>query len=346
MNTQRFISILKEAFSIVNRNWQLVFVQLASLFISFVSFFVIVGTPIFIAFVIFGLDLTDMLKQQDIIDALKGSTKLLGKYFGIAVIIMLSLIFYLVFNIILWVFTIGGTVGILKDYVVGGIKQFSMRQFYWDGRKLFMRLFIFTTVIGLLFVVVAFMLGLLGGSAYDVYNSAAEGGSQIYRFFGIFLYLLLLSAGILLIVVSLALIVFGIANIVFNRHKAVDTIKLTAAYLSNNPSAILFYGILIVSYALVIFLTVLIGSPLTLIPLVGTIIAFPYQVTLYLIQAYMNLVMFAAVFIYFRETGYEMPAAIEDLSERYVQQTDTSSAQDAQQSQAPDQTDRTAEDQR
>ncbi|MCE5312076.1 MAG: hypothetical protein LLF86_02870 [Nitrospiraceae bacterium] len=346
MNTKKFRSILAESFSIVNRNWQLIFVQLASLFISFVSFFVIVGTPIFIAFVIFGLDLTDMLKEQDIIDALKGSTKLLGKYFGIALIVILSLVFYLVFNIMLWVFTIGGTVGIIKDYVVGGIKQFSIRQFYWDGRKLFMRLFAFTTLIGLIFVVVAFMLGLLGSSAYDVYNSAVENGSQIFRFLSVFLYLLLLSAGIFLIVVTLAFIVFGIAYIVFNRHKAIETIKATSDYLYNNPSAILFYGILILGYAAVIFLTVLVGSPLTLIPFIGTIIAFPYQVTLYLIQAYMNLVMFAAVFIYFRETGYEMPAAIEDMSERYVPQTDTLSEQDEQQSQAPDLSDRKDQEQR
>lgn len=328
-----------EAFRIVNRNWQLVFVQLASLFVSFVSFFVIVGTPIAVAFIIFGLDLTDMLRQQNIAEAIKGSTSLFGKYFGIALVIMLSLIFYFVFNIMLWIFTIGGTVGIIKDYVVGGIKQFSLKQFYWDGRKFFFSMLIFTTVIGLIFTVIAFVLGFMGSSAYNVSSSAADSGNKMLIFLSTFLYLLLISAGILLIVASMALIVFGIASMVFNRMKAVETIKATTSYLYKNPSAILFYGLLIFGYAAVVFLAVLIGSPFTAIPFIGTIIAFPYQITLYMVQAYMNLVMFAAAFIYFRETGYEMPAAMDDLSEIYVHQTDTSSEQDDQQSQAPDQRD-------
>ena len=333
-----------EAFRIVNRNWQLVFVQLASLFISFISFFVIVGTPIAVAFIIFGLDLTDMLKQQDIAEAIKGSAALFSKYFGIALVILLSLVFYLVFNIMLWIFTIGGTVGIIKDYVVGGIKQFSLKQFYWDGRKFFISMLIFTTVIGLIFTVIAFLLGLMGSSAYSISSSAADSGSKMLIFLSTFLYLLLISAGILLIVVSMALIVFGIANIVFNRMKAVETIKATTSYLYENPFAILFYGLLIFGYASVVFLAVLIGSSFTAIPFIGTIMAFPYQITLYMVQAYMNLVMFAAVFIYFRETGYEMPAAIDDLFERCAGKRDILSVQDDQHMQSLDQKDQQASD--
>jgi hypothetical protein len=333
-----------EAFRIVNRNWQLVFVQLASLFISFISFFVIVGTPIAVAFIIFGLDLTDMLKQQDIAEAIKGSAALFSKYFGIALVILLSLVFYLVFNIMLWIFTIGGTVGIIKDYVVGGIKQFSLKQFYWDGRKFFISMLIFTTVIGLIFTVIAFLLGLMGSSAYSISNSAADSGSKMLIFLSTFLYLLLISAGILLIVVSMALIVFGIANIVFNRMKAVETIKATTSYLYENPFAILFYGLLIFGYASVVFLAVLIGSSFTAIPFIGTIMTFPYQITLYMVQAYMNLVMFAAVFIYFRETGYEMPAAIDDLFERCAGKRDILSVQDDQHMQSLDQKDQQASD--
>ncbi|MDX9715447.1 MAG: hypothetical protein RBT37_08470 [Dissulfurispiraceae bacterium] len=344
MNTRRFRIILMEAFRIVNRNWQLVFVQLASLFISFISFFVIVGTPIAVAFIIFGLDLTDMLKQQDIAEAIKGSAALFSKYFGIALVILLSLVFYLVFNIMLWIFTIGGTVGIIKDYVVGGIKQFSLKQFYWDGRKFFISMLIFTTVIGLIFTVIAFLLGLMGSSAYSISNSAADSGSKMLIFLSTFLYLLLISAGILLIVVSMALIVFGIANIVFNRMKAVETIKATTSYLYENPFAILFYGLLIFGYASVVFLAVLIGSSFTAIPFIGTIMTFPYQITLYMVQAYMNLVMFAAVFIYFRETGYEMPAAIDDLFERCAGKRDILSVQDDQHMQSLDQKDQQASD--
>ena len=49
---------IKNGFRLVNKNWQLVLIQLGMMVISCIGFFVFIGVPLAVAFVMFGLDLT------------------------------------------------------------------------------------------------------------------------------------------------------------------------------------------------------------------------------------------------------------------------------------------------
>lgn len=52
-----YIEAVKDGFRLVHRNWQLVLVQLGMVIVSSIGFFVIVGIPLAIAFIIFRLTL-------------------------------------------------------------------------------------------------------------------------------------------------------------------------------------------------------------------------------------------------------------------------------------------------
>ncbi len=326
-----FISIIKEGINTVHKNWQLVLIQLAVMVISCISFFLIVGIPIAVAFIIFGLDLTEILRLTDISSIFKGSADLLKKYFGIAVIILLSIVIYLAFITVMWLFTLSGTIGILKNSILNEKDRFTFKAFWTEGKHFFFPVLLFSALIGIIAIAVAFMLGILGGVASNIIELAKTQEATLALFLGVFFSLVLLSAGLFLIIITLSITVYGVANIAFTRKSPVIAFKQTINYIYSIPSSIIFYGILLMGYILSGFIVIFIGSPLTLIPIIGPILSMPYQLISYVIQGYIGLIMLSSVFWYYYRTGYSL--SHEESTHHYH----TSHGLEREQSPAPEQ---------
>jgi hypothetical protein len=297
-----YISTIKEGVKTVNKNWQLVFVQFASMVLSCISFFAIVGIPIAVAFIMFGLDFTEILRLEDFLSAFRGSAELLNKYFAMAIVLILSLLVYVAFIAVVWVFTIGGTIGIISKTISGNQVKFGIKAFFEEGKSLFMRVVFFSGMVSSIFIVLAFILGIMGGIASSIIETAKTYEAALALFLGVFFSLIFIAAGLLLIIVTLSIAIYGIAHIAFNKTKPFIALKETAQYLYEHPSAVLFYGILISGYIITGFFVILIGSPFTLIPIIGPILTLPYQLVTYAVQSYISLVMFASVFHYYYNT--------------------------------------------
>jgi hypothetical protein len=328
-----YISTIKEGIHTVHKNWQLILIQFASMLLSCISFFTIVGIPIAIAFIMFGLDLTEILRLKDLVSAFKGSVELLGKYFAMAIVIILSLIIYLAFIVVLWIFTISGTIGVLKNSILNTGYRFNLRAFFAEGRGFFFPVFFFSAIIALIFITLTFILGLLGGGASTIIEMAKTREATLALFLGVFFSLIILSIGVFLIIVTLSVAIYGIAHLAFNKSRAWETIKETARYLYSMPSSIGFYAFLLIGYMIVGFLVILIGSPFTLIPVIGPILSLPYQLITYVIQGYVSLIMLSSIFRYYYKTGYSLP------SPASIEGSDTSRIIEEGQAPAPDETD-------
>ncbi len=305
--TTVFLTAIGDGIHALNRNWQLVLVQMMFTMFSFTSFFIIVGVPIAVAFIIFGLDLTEVLRH-DVLSTLRQSGDLIHKYFGMAVLIIVSVVVYLFFVIVVWVFTIGGTVGTLVRSIREGEARFSTRAFMTEGRRLFFPLLFFTTVVGILFGALALVLGVIGGGAAAIIDMAKEFEATLALFLGIFFSLVLLSCGLFLILAMLSALVYGIAHLAFEGSRPLAALKGSLNYLSAKPASIALYGFLIFCYILIGLVIVLIGSPLALVPVIGSSLSLPYQVFVYIVQCYVSLAMFAASFAYYFKTAYAAPA--------------------------------------
>jgi hypothetical protein len=325
-----FLQALKEGLHVVNRNWQLVFIHLIFMIISFISFFFIVGIPVAIAFIVFGLDLTELLRLKDVVAAFRDSAEALGRYFGIAVLVVLSFLVYALFAAMLWVFTIAGTVGLLVRSMINEEKRFGLAVFFSEGKRLFFRVLLFSGVIAFIFVCLAIVLGGLGGVASVVIETAKSHEATLALFLGVFFSLVLISAGIALILVTLSVTVYGIACLGLTGSSPLKAVNRALRYLYDTPSAVGFYGLLLLGYMAIGALVLLIGSPLTLIPLIGSILSLPLQIISYFIQAYASLIMLSAAFGYYFRTGYEAPVSAS------TQDSDTSPPQDEAPSQAPE----------
>ncbi len=298
------IAAIKAGIHTVNRNWQLLFVQFIAFVLSGLSFFIIVGIPIAIAFIIFGLDLTEILRLKDLISVFRGSAELLNKYFAMALIILFSLLIYLSVILVAWVFALGGTIGILAKSIRNEITKFSLKTFFSEGKRLFVPLSVFSSIIGVIFLFIAFILGILVGTASTVIDIAKSYEATFGLFISFFCSLVLMSVGITLILLTLSAAIYGTANLVFDQSRSVTALKETVRYLYSKPAAIGFYTVVLMGYMGIGFIVILIGAPLTFVPVIGPLISLPYQLFTYMFQGYLSLVMLASVFHYYKGAPY------------------------------------------
>lgn len=293
-----YFTTIRLGIETVNKNWHLVLIQMAAMLISVTVFFFTVGVPVGIAFVIFGLDFTELLRLKNIESLYIGSAELLDKYFVMALVMFLSITIYVLSVSVVWLFTIGGVAGVFKESILEG-KHFSLKSFFKEGKENFFPITGFSIIIGTLILAVAFVFGVFGGLSSRVIESAKTQEETLALFLSIFFILLLLSVGFTVITLTLAITLYGIAQVVTFRQKGLEAFFDTLRFLWRVPSTLAFCVFVLVLYLLAGFVIILISSPFTFIPIIGTILALPFQILNYSLQSYMSLVMIASVFHFF-----------------------------------------------
>lgn len=294
-----YVEAIKDGFRLINSRWQLVAVQAGLMFLNFIGFLVMVGIPLGIAFIIFGLDLTGLSQMHDIIGVLKNPAELFSKYFGLIFIVLFSFLLYITIVTTLGLFVFGGSSGLIGRSILDPSTRFSFRGFAAEAKKLFFPLMWYSLFVALVFIVIAFFLGILGGGIAMIVSLAKSQDSTLALFLGIFFSLILAVFGISLICAALAVTVYGIAVLFFRQEGAVKSFRDAAGFIWKNQTALWLYLILLMGYVLASFSIMLVVYPLNLIPIIGTIISFPFQVVTYLAQGYLSLVIMAVVFRFY-----------------------------------------------
>jgi hypothetical protein len=297
-----FIEAVKGGFSIVNRNWQLVLIQLCMVFLSSIGFFIIVGIPLAIAFIIFGIDLTELANVRDVFRLLEGPADFISKYFGLIIIIIASVLVYILLVALLGIYVFSGAVGVITRSLKDSSMRFHIRIFFEEAKRLFLRLLGFTSVIAIIFIICAFLLGILGGGIAILVSFARSQDSTLALFFGSFFSLILIILAIILILSILSATLYGIAALSFRGTGAIRSLKEAVQFLFRYPNAFWLYSTLFAGYLLASFLVILIGYPFTLIPIVGPILSFPYQLISSAFETYLGLMIFSTVFSYYYAT--------------------------------------------
>ena len=153
-----FVEAIRDGFRLVNRNWQLVLIQISMLFISAIGAFIIVGLPLAIAFIIFGIDLTGLTDVRDVLGMLRGPSDILSKYLGLVLIILTSILLYILVVALLGIYIFGGSIGIIGRSLRDSSLKFHMGVFFGEAKRLFLRLLGFTSVIGVISIIAFFFL--------------------------------------------------------------------------------------------------------------------------------------------------------------------------------------------
>lgn len=306
----KFTEAIKNGIATINRNWQLILVQIGAMFVSFVAFFILVVPPLAIAFIIFGLDLTELLKELSGLGSILGSfhrpSEFLSKYFGLVVLVLASILIYLFAVLALGIFVLGGSIGVISRSIKGSAEEFSMKTFFAEGKRLFIPLVGFTTVIGLMFIVLAFVLGLFGGLIAAIVSLAREREAILALFLGIFFSSILFLVWLIMILGAFAVTLYGTAAIALDRTGPVKSVQTSCRYLYRHPQAFYLYCIVFGGCIIVSFMLFSMGYPLKSVPLIGPLFAMFFQFTMYISQSYLGLATLATIFWYYVKTSIEM----------------------------------------
>lgn len=296
-----YTDAVKSGFRIINSNWQLVAAQAVMMIANCIGFFVVVGIPLGIAFIIFGFDLTGFAETRDIMGLLKDPSALLSKYMGLVLIVAVSFIFYIMVAAAAGIFVFAGSIGVIGRAVSGPLQKFSLKLFFAEAKRIFFSLTRFFLFMGLIFIAIAFLLGLIGGGVAEIVQSARSQDSTLALFLGIFFSLVLALIAVGLILAALALVVYGIAALFFKNEGAIKSFRAAVRFLWDRQSAFWFYIMLFFAYLITSFVLMLFTYPFNLIPILGTIISFPLQLMSYIVQSYLGLAIIAAIFTYYYE---------------------------------------------
>jgi hypothetical protein len=302
-----FVEAIRDGFRLVNRNWQLILIQISMLFISAIGAFIIVGLPLAIAFIIFGIDLTGLTDVRDVLGMLRGPSDILSKYLGLVLIILTSILLYILVVALLGIYVFGGSIGIIGRSLRDNSLKFHMGVFFGEAKRLFLRLLGFTSVIGVISIIAFFFLGILGGGIAALVSFAQTQDSTLALFFGIFFSLILFVIALFVILGIVSVALYGMASLFFKDTGPAKSVTEATRYLIRNPNAFWLYAVLSLGYLVAFFMLILLSYPFTLIPVIGTILSFPYQLISYTFQTYLGLMIIAAIFSYYYAT--EFPAA-------------------------------------
>lgn len=289
-----YIGSIKTGFKVVNRNWQLVLIQVGAMFISLFGFFIFIGIPLAIAFIIFGIDLTNLSRPDDIIGLFKRASDLLSQYLGLAILLFTSLIIYLLSVFVIGVFVCGGSIGTIAK-TIKTTESFHFKTFWTEGKRLFFKLIGFTAIIGAGF----FILALLGGAISALVSFARGQEAALALFLNIFFSLLLFVIGLGLIIIIPSITVFGAAIIALDGQGPIRAIKNAVQYIYKRPQGIYLYCLIFFAFVIINFALILIGILIRLVPLIGPLLSFLYQLSLYFLQSYLNLIMIATILVYY-----------------------------------------------
>jgi hypothetical protein len=306
-----YIEAIKDGFKLINKNWQLVVIQVILIIISSLGFFVIVGIPFAIAFILFGIDLTKFTDIKDILSIFEGPSELISKYIGLLLIVIASFLLYVIVIVILSIYIFAGSIGVIKRSLRDRNEKFTTHIFFDEAKRLFPRLLGFTFIIGLIMILTAFFLGILGGGIGALISFAKSKDSTLALFVIIFFSLVLALIALVFILGILSITLYGIASLLFKDTGPLKSIKESIHYLIRNPNAFWLYTMLFGGYLFVSFILILLKYPFTFLPIIGTILSFPLQLISYAFETYLGLAFIAAILTYYYSTEIQPSSAVE-----------------------------------
>jgi hypothetical protein len=297
-----YAEVIREGFRAIHRTWQLLLVQLGMVILSGIGFFVFVGIPLAIAFVIFSIDLTGITQLEDIFRLFKGSSDILSRYFGLVLIVVGGFLMYIILAAIFSIYVFAGSVGVIGKALEDKTLKFSMPLFFSEAKRLFMPMLGFTSIVGVIFIAAAFVLGIMGGGVMALVTFVKSQDSTLALFLSLFFSLLLIIIALIVLLAILSVTMYGVAALVMKGLGPMKSLREAAHYVVRHPNAFWFYALLFGGYLFVSFLLVLLGYPFSLIPVIGTILSFPYQIISSGFQTYIGLSIIAALFAYYYST--------------------------------------------
>ncbi|MDA8155412.1 MAG: hypothetical protein M0Z52_03020 [Actinomycetota bacterium] len=294
-----FGNSIKQGFRVVNRNWQIVLARVAGSLVNWLALFIIVGIPLFIAVMVVGVELATS-SAMAFLNGLKEA--FMSGYFGIALMVLTSVLLYLMVIALVWVYVISGCMGIIAvSAVKDGRKVFTGRLFFAAAKEHLRRLTGFYALLGLFVIAASILAGIAVGGTIYISDALKESSTFLGVLLGMVLYIFITVFVVASVLGGLSIGAFGAAATVLEKKDAWASLKTAITFLYRNPGAFFGFSLLFLLYGIITFIIL---APLNLFFLIGVFLAFPYMIVTYAAEYYLGLCLIASAFsYYFKKTG-------------------------------------------
>ena len=302
------IECIKEGFHLANRNYQLVFLRIIVVIINFISLLFVLGLPVIAAVAYMGFDLSHAVDLLP--DLMENPFNLLSKYLGLVFLIGISFILYLMFVSVIILYSLGGTLGVLKNSAVNVQYRFGLASFFKEANNIFSRLYWLISILFLIFIALFAAVIISGGIVAGFMQGFSWSETTLEVFLGSFVFLSTIIFGIIIFISGLIFTFYSILCLVIEEKGSADTIKNTFNYLKKTPQAFLFFIILFAGAVAINLVFFIIMIPLGMIPLVDIVL---YLVNV-VFQNYLAIVVWSALTVYYSKTAnYPLNTTMYDI---------------------------------
>jgi hypothetical protein len=296
------IEYLKEGFTLANRNLQLILIRISASIINLIGLIVCLGLPAVLALTYLGFD---VIHAKNLLPYfIERPYEFLSRYMALILFLGISVILYLLFVSIVTIYTLGGVLGVMRNYAVSAHYRFSLPSFFREANKNFSRLFWLLSIESLVFTVLFLALFVAGAAS----AGSLRGFSGIETLPAIFFHsFALMSIAVFGIIIFMICLVFMIISVIVSAVEGkgtAATLKKTAGFLRDNPGAFLFSGILLVAVIVVNagFFAVRVSFNIFPLFIFGNIVLTVINAVL---QNYLALVAWGSLVVYYvRATNY------------------------------------------
>jgi len=292
----RLSEALWQGLKVVNKNWQLVGMQLAAAAVNVFAFVLIVVLPAAVSVAGLGGKILGIREFRDIPALLGEFVTMYVALFAMAA--ALGLLYTALF-IAVSVFTFGASSGLIARGVSDPREKFTLRRFFSEGKRLFFTMLRYAFAAGLLFVPVLIVILLLALLLYSLAGRIRGMDTSVEVFVGVFAILLLVSIVLFLVTFSIALFLYGAAAAAFKERKGFASLMEGARFLLTNQKAYWLYCVLFFGSVALSLLLALAGMPLRMLPSPGILLSFPYQLFSFLVQTYLGFYVSSVLFTYY-----------------------------------------------
>ncbi|MBF0339158.1 MAG: hypothetical protein HQL05_15165 [Nitrospirae bacterium] len=308
-----FTDSFKNGFEVLNKNWAVVAIQIAAIFVAMMGFVILIAIPLVLAAVVFGSDLMQIVNNF----SLESLTSLItAKHLSIAIVIALVLTVYILAMVLILVFIYGGSCGVLAKSVQERKYGFTLKGFYVEGKRMFFPLLGFNIVIGFITAIEFAVLAVCYFLMLSLRDTVNAGNGQLANFIEIFSALITLTVLFFLLTGTLSVNVYGTSILTLRGGGVFRALRGSVSFIINKPSAYWFYLVCIAGFIGINIALLIIGAIISVIPFIGAVLAIPFQLLLQVAQSYMGFLVISSVFSYYHGvTGGESISPSDILAE-------------------------------
>jgi hypothetical protein len=287
---------IKEGFALANRNLTLVAVRVAVALISLLTVIFFVGVPVIVGILYLGFDINRI--QELLPSVAVDPLSFFAHYAGLLALLGVSLLIYLTLISIIWLYTVSGVLGVLRESAREPGRKFGLSDFFRAASTDFGRLLRVLSLV--LLIVIAALTGSAAMSLVSVFLFHSNGGGSVFvifmrTFVSVFALVMAVVAGIAGFVIT----IFSMVITVVDGSGAAESIKRTFAFIGQRPSAVMFPLILWIVLAFVHGAFYMVQSVLHFIPVVGTLLNIGAYFINLVFQSYISVALWGMLLAFY-----------------------------------------------